>query len=176
VRTFKPNKKSFWIATLLCLSILLFGQGCESSPEIKRQQKPSLGLTDIKKPPKPADGKVRVIQLSRLTTDQRQLFERLGIVNGIDRVYVMTPSKAMNAAELRSWADSAYIDAKFNNRLARTQLQTIWSNLQESEVRRKKLIQSKQSWWNQNKTEIGFFTGFALGSVSAILIVHGIDR
>lgn len=161
---------------LLLFAFILLMQGCVSNPEIKTNERPSLGLTEIEKPPEPASGKVKVIHLSSLTNSQKQLFAELGLVTGIDRVYVMSPSKAMNAAELRVWADSTYIDAKYNNRLAKAQFKQIWSRLKESEKNRKKLIQKQQSWWNQNKAEVGFFTGFAIGSISSVLIVHGIDR
>lgn len=156
------------------LSLFFVVNGCSHGSEYKSPEKPSLGLSEIKKPPQSSNGEITLVEKSDLNSEHRDVFEQLNIEG--ERFFVMGPDKAMAIAELSVWADSTYIDAKYNNKLAKAQFDVLWQEFNKSEKSRFDVYQQKQSWWNQNKTEIGFFVGFTLGSIGSILIVHGIDR
>jgi hypothetical protein len=151
--------------------------GCASGPEFKEPDKPELKLTDIKEPPKKVEGEVYKISLSDLNQPQKQMLRDLGVFFGdYEALYVMTPEKAMNAAELRVWANNVYWNARFNNKIAKKKFNIVWRDYVQTERSRFQLKASRQSWWAQNKDEIIFIGGFIVGTGSTILTVHGISE
>jgi hypothetical protein len=168
-RTYKGLK---WLIAILCVL-----WGC-AGPQYKPPERPELGLSEIEAPPqKTKKGRVITLSLGELNASEKDALASLGVPTAqYDTLYIFTPQKAMKAAELRSWADTTYWDARFNKKIAEKKWKILWDRLIKSERKRFELVEQKNSWWNQHRAEVFFISGFVVGSTSSILIVHGIDR
>lgn len=154
-------------ATLAMCSIL---SAC-ATPAVEQRPEVEIRLEEPEKPPAVVKGLVRPVPEPE-TPEQKTCYNQLGIK---PEYYLFDEGKALAAAELRIYAQETYDTSSSNNRMCKVTVGVMQQELMRSEQENRAYRERDASWWFQNKTTVVGVSMFALGAITAITIVYGLN-
>lgn len=156
--------------TFLLLIIL---SACQTDGGGKKSEKPPIPWVDISSVPPAASGSVTPLPANDATPDEAAAMNLLGIPHD---GYVLSESKLIGAADLRLYTEQLHADATANYRLGIIWTDIMWRDLDRADAALDEAVRRENTWWNRNKDSVYFGGGFALGAITAILIVYGVNQ
>lgn len=140
---------------------MLLSAGCASAKPTPAPPIPDLPVMELVAPPEKADGMVRAIpDLDRREASFAQTWRALGLP---ERGVCMDEDKAMNAAELRVWAERHYTIARGNEALLRQSRALMWQDGWEERERRRALEAEQASFLSRHEHTIWLVVGISAG-------------
>jgi hypothetical protein len=128
-------------------------------------------LEEVEKPPAVVKGLVKPVPLPQ-TPEHEACYLQLGIK---PEWYLMDENKALAAAEVRVYAQEAYDTSSSNKKICEVTVDIMQQELMRSELENRAFRDREASWWFQNKTTVVGTVMFALGALTAIGIVYGLN-
>ncbi len=147
------------LVAVLVLTALL--GGCATTKGQEAPPLPELPLAPLTPPPAKADGMVRAIpDLSKREASFAQTWRALGLPeSGV----CMDESKAMNAGELRVWAEGQHVTATANEALLQQSRGLMWRDGWEERRRRLELEEERVSFMSRHEHTIWLVAGITVG-------------